>query len=179
MLATLYARSLTGAGRVLLIDADMRRFGITKATPKSAGGLAAFFGGRPLDQCVVPDSVDGLDILTSGTTGSDPGTMLASDRVRELLAATAGYAAVVIDTPPIAVVDDALHLIAQADATVLIARWNRTSFAAIQNALQRMALTGGQVVGVALTGTDMRKYRSGADSPRNFAKRKAYYIAAS
>jgi capsular exopolysaccharide synthesis family protein len=179
MLATLYARSLTGAGRVLLIDADMRRFGITKATAKTAGGLAAFFGGRPLDQCVVPDSVDGLDILTSGTVGADPGAMLASDRVRELLAATSGYAAVVIDTPPIAVVDDALHLIAQADATVLIARWNRTSFAAIQNALQRMALTGGQVVGVALTGTDMRKYRSGADSPRNFAKRKSYYIAAS
>jgi capsular exopolysaccharide synthesis family protein len=185
LLATLYARSLTGGGgRILLVDADLRRLGITRATAKNAGGkdaggLAAFMAGRPLADCVVADIVAGLDILPTGRVAADPGALLASDRVRHLLAAASGYAAIVIDTPPLAVVDDALHPIAQADATVLVARWNRTTLSAIQNALNRLSLAGGQMVGVALTDTDMKKYRSGADSPRNFAKQQAYYITAS
>jgi succinoglycan biosynthesis transport protein ExoP len=180
LLATLYARSRVTAGggkRVLLVYADMRRFGTNK-TP--AGGLQRVLNGQPLAECVVPDIVSGLDILSSAAGDEvDPGMVFSAGGVNDLLAAAAQYDTVIIDTPPIGVVDDALHLIAAADANVLVARWNRTSMAAVRHALRRMTMTGAQVVGVVLTAVDMKKYRSGADSPSSFAKRRAYYIAAS
>ena len=116
LLATLNARSVAAEGRrVLLVDADLCRFG-------------------------------------------------------------SSYTPIVIDTPPVAVVDGALHLAVQADASVPVARWNHTSLTAIYKALGRLSLAGGRLVGVAITATEMRKYRSGADNAKNFVKYSSYYI---
>ena len=178
LLATLYARSqvtLGVQGRVLLIDTDMRRLRNSKAT---TNGLQGVLKGQAIAECIVPDIVSGLDILPSVADGKlDPGTIFSAGNVQGLLHATSHYEAVIIDTPPIGVVDDALHLVAAADASVLVARWNRTSMASIQHALQRIAMTGAQVAGMVLTAADMRKYRSGADSPGNFIRRRAYYVS--
>ncbi len=178
LLATMYARSQVaacGTGRVLLIDTDLRR---RRDGTVSSAGLQGLLRGLPLAECIVADVVPGLDILPSASKGEmDPETVFSASNVRELLAATAAYECVIIDTPPIGVVDDALHLVAAADANVLVARWNRTSLASIQHAVQRIRITGAQVVGVVLTAADMSRYRSGADSPATFVKRRAYYIS--
>ncbi len=178
LLATLYARSQVppcGNGRVLLIDTDLRRLRNARV---STNGLQGVLKGQPLAECIIPDIVSGLDILPSvAEDKQNPETVFSAGNVQDLLAATAEYEAVIIDTPPIGVVDDALHLVAAADANVLVARWNRTSMASIQYALQRIRITGAQVVGVVLTAADMKQYRSGADNPSNFVKRRAYYVS--
>lgn len=180
VLATLYARAMASGGKhVLLVDADLRRCGLTKSIAAGAGrGLAECLTGLPLKECVFHDRVAGVDILAMGGVHGDPGMLLTADRIFNFLAAAKNdYEAIVIDTPPVMVVDDALQLIAQADATVLVARWNRTPLEAIRKVLERVALTSGNVVGVAITAADMRKYRSGPDTPASRARSKSYYLA--
>jgi len=180
VLATLYARAMASGGKhVLLVDADLRRCGLTKSVATGAGyGLAECLTGLPLKECVVHDRVTGVDILATGGVHGDPGMLLTADRIFDFLtAAKNDYEAIVIDTPPVMVVDDALQLIAQADATVLVARWNRTPLEALRKVLERVALTSGNVVGVAITAADMRKYRSGPDTPASRARSRSYYLA--
>lgn len=182
MLATLYARAMASGGKhVLLVDADLRLGGLTKnAAAGTRQGLAECLTGLPLKDCVVYDEVAGIDVLSTGNVHGDPGVLLTANRVFDFLAtARYNYEAVVIDTPPVLVVDDALQLIAQADAAVLVARWNSTPLDAIRKALGRVALSGGNVVGVALTAANMRKYRSGPDTPASRARSKSYYLASS
>ncbi len=182
VLATLYARAMASGGKqVLLVDADLRRCGLTETIAAGAGhGLAECLTGLALKDCVVRDQASGVDVLATGGVQGDPGMLLTAERVIDFLAtARHDYEAIIIDTAPVMVVDDALQLIAQADATVLVARWNRTPLEAIRKALGRVALAGGNVVGVAITAVDMRKYRSGPDTPASRARSKSYYLASS
>ena len=182
VLATSYAHALASGGeRVLLIDADLRRRGLTRNVAIDAKqGLAECLTGLPLEDCIIRDQSGGVDVLPAGHMHSDPGELLTADRVHNVLvAARHQYSAIVVDTPPVTVVDDALQVIAQADATVMVARWNRTPLGAIRKALGRASLADGNVVGVVITAVDMRKYRSGADTPASFAQSKSYYIASS
>lgn len=179
VLAALYARAMASSGKqVLLVDADLRRSGLTKSVAPNAGhGLAECLTGSTLKACIVRDQVSGIDVLATGGVQGDPGMLLTAERVVDFLAAARhGYEAVIIDTPPVLVVDDALQLVAQADATVLVARWNQTSLDAIRKTLGRVALTGGNIVGVAITAADMRKYSSGPDTSASRARSKAYYL---
>ena len=64
-----------------------------------------------------------LDVLVSGPLPPDPGEFAASHRLTEILAQLrATYDLVIIDTPPILWVGDALTLSSQADGLIVIAR---------------------------------------------------------
>jgi capsular exopolysaccharide synthesis family protein len=179
LLSTLYARSLASSGtRVLLIDADLRHRGLTKSTAAQANlGLTEHLGGKTLEECVVRDVVEGVDVLPAGSAGDDPSVLFNAGRVELLLAEAAKtYTAIIVDTAPVGVVDDALHFIARADATVMVARWNSTPLAFISRAVERIGLAGGKLVGLALTAVDMRKYRSQSETPSDFVRYQSYYL---
>ncbi|MDQ6821472.1 MAG: CpsD/CapB family tyrosine-protein kinase, partial [Actinomycetota bacterium] len=64
-----------------------------------------------------------LDILLAGSVPPNPAELLESRRMIELLDAAASmYDIVVIDTPPIGVVSDAIPLAHQVDGVLLISR---------------------------------------------------------
>ena len=178
MLAAAYAGALAEGGqRVLLVDADMRRRGLTQHLGlDGTSGLAQCLTGTPLEACIIRGDT-GVDVLAAGDHVSDPGALLMPDRVQPILtAARQRYAVVILDTPPVTVIDDALPFVAQADAVVMVARWKRTPLASVNNGLARIALTGGNVVGVAMTATNMRKYDPTSDTPVSFSPTKSYYL---
>jgi polysaccharide biosynthesis transport protein len=100
--------------RTLLIDADLRRPGLTRLFElKGQPGLTELLrDDEPLAtrtaRSIYRVADEGLDVMPSGTRPLDPTGLLSSTRFAELLSwATAHYDQVLIDCPPILVASDA------------------------------------------------------------------------
>lgn len=100
-----------GGARVLLIDADMRRPSVHKVVRLSnERGLSQLLAGQARMREVVQRTHDpNLLVITAGRTPSNPSELLASERMRALVAGleTGPFDWIIIDTPPILAVTDA------------------------------------------------------------------------
>jgi capsular exopolysaccharide synthesis family protein len=107
------ALAVSGA-RVLLIDADMRRPSVHKALRMSNDrGLSQLLAGQARMREVVQRTHDpNLLAITAGRTPANPSELLASDRMRALLSGleTGPFDWIIIDTPPVLAVTDAVIL---------------------------------------------------------------------
>jgi capsular exopolysaccharide synthesis family protein len=107
------ALAVSGA-RVLLIDADMRRPSVHKALRMANDrGLSQLLAGQARMREVVQRTHDpNLLAITAGRTPANPSELLASDRMRALLSGleTGPFDWIVIDTPPVLAVTDAVIL---------------------------------------------------------------------
>jgi capsular exopolysaccharide synthesis family protein len=103
-----------GGARVLLIDADMRRPSLHKAMRlPNDRGLAELLSGKARMREVVQRCGDpNLLVIPAGHTPSNPSELLASDRMRAFLhqLSTGPFDWVIIDTPPVLAVTDAVVL---------------------------------------------------------------------
>ena len=162
--------------RVILVDGDMRRPRLHQLFNRPLrGGLSEMIMSGNRGE--VP-SVDGghttsqpnLALVTSGMVPANPSELLSSKRAMLLLRAMeAGFDLVVIDTPPVDAVPDALSLAALTTGTIVIieaGKTNATQAAATISALQKV---GANVIGVVLNkarkrGRDRDYYHSYVDS---------------
>jgi polysaccharide biosynthesis transport protein len=103
-----------GGARVLLIDADMRRPSVHKALRMNNDrGLSQLLAGQARMREVVQRTHDpNLLTITAGRTPANPSELLASDRMRALLSGleTGPFDWIIIDTPPVLAVTDAVIL---------------------------------------------------------------------
>ena len=103
-----------GGARVLLIDADMRRPSVHKALRVANDrGLSQLLAGQARMREVVQRTHDpNLLTITAGRTPANPSELLASDRMRALVSGleTGPFDWVIIDTPPVLAVTDAVIL---------------------------------------------------------------------
>ena len=101
-----------GGARVLLIDADMRRPSVHKALRMTNDrGLSQLLAGQARMREVVQRTHDpNLLVITAGRTPANPSELLASDRMRALLTGleTGPFDWIIIDTPPVLAVTDAV-----------------------------------------------------------------------
>ncbi len=111
-LAVAYAQS---GKRTLLIDADMRRPGLTPLLDlKGPKGLSVVLRGvGPIDQAVAenvfPSIATNLDVIPSGPRPINPTELLGSARFSELLSwAETHYDQILVDSPPALVSDTAI-----------------------------------------------------------------------
>ena len=71
--------------------------------------------------------------------------------LRLLEAARFAYDITIIDTPPLNAVADALPFAAEADSVLMMARWNGTSAADLDAALETLAQIGATPCGMVVT----------------------------
>jgi succinoglycan biosynthesis transport protein ExoP len=146
-------------GRVLLIDADLRRPSIHKTLgmgPRS--GLSNVLTGTvKLDKAIAPTSIlPNLFVLPAGTPPPDPAELLASTEMRDLLTELREqYDHIVVDTPPSLSVTDAVVLSPRADAVILVIRAEQTTKQSLLRARELLAQVNAKVVGVLLNAVDL------------------------
>ena len=103
-----------GGSRVLLIDADMRRPGLHKTMGLQNGtGLSHLLVGQArVRDAVQRTSEPNLVAITAGRTPPNPSELLSSERMNNLLAnlSSGPFDWVIIDTPPVLAVTDAVIL---------------------------------------------------------------------
>jgi polysaccharide biosynthesis transport protein len=140
--------------RVLLVDADMRRSGVqSRLGMQGERGLSSCLAGsRDAAELIKPmPGGMGLHVLPSGQTPPNPVELLDSERMRELISHwREQYDQIIIDTPPMVGLSDALVLSPVADAVLLVARSAQTSRQSLSRARDILARINAHTVGVII-----------------------------
>jgi capsular exopolysaccharide synthesis family protein len=143
--------------QVILVDADLhqptqhRYFQVIN----NVGVTTALLGNLELiDKMLKPTATPNLQLLTSGPLPPNPAELLGSKRMQELLAKLKTKAdIVVIDSPPITVISDAVVLATHVDGVLLVLRSRKTRLEQARNALNALAQVHANVLGAVLNGT--------------------------
>ena len=120
--AALFAESLARLGsKVLLVDADLRRPGLTATFKVDAPtGLGAVLEGRALlSEAVTRGWVDGLWVLPT-KPNADAGDLIARRFEEVLREARRSYDVVIVDTPPLIGTDDARTIVTVSDGVLIV-----------------------------------------------------------
>jgi polysaccharide biosynthesis transport protein len=151
---------------VLLIDADLRCGSVAAAFEiHNAPGLSELLEGKvQLEGVLHRVEVGGmgkLSIIASGLVPSNPGGVLLSDEMRELIEqAEREYDVVIVDSPPLNVVADAAILSGITHGVVLVARAGMTACAALAYATEQLRLVRAPLFGTILNDIEPKKYSS-------------------
>lgn len=155
------ALALAQLGKVLLVDADMRRPTVARSfalDAKSAGLSDVVAGTTTLDEAV-HHVEGGLDVLTAGTMPPDPLEVMSNSRFSELLETLRErYERVIIDSAPVEVVSDARVLASKADAVIYVVKADDTPHPGIRAGLKNLDAVGTPVMGVVLNQLDPDKH---------------------
>ena len=150
------ALSFAQAGqRVLLIDCDLRKPKIARLLSMSAenGLVNVLMDLNKLKESIGTYEDTKLDVLFCGTIPPNPSELLGSERMKELLTLLRGqYDYIVLDTPPINVVTDAVVLRYVVDGYLFVVRANQSERGEIMHALDQLEYAQAKVLGFALNG---------------------------
>ena len=159
------ALTLADSGaNVLLVDADIRKprihslLGLNNAT-----GLSTYLAGQvDLDKVIhkvplVGNALRGtLHAMPSGPFPPNPAELLGSQRMRETLAMLRErYDFIVVDSPPVLPVTDAVVLSGLVDGVVLVARGRETPIDVVVQARDRLRFAGAKILGVVLNDVEL------------------------
>ena len=140
----------------LLVDADLRG-----PRQQELFGLAPDSGVADLlrvhdfyERAVVQvPAVGNLGVLCAGAVPSSPQELVSGPAFIDLLrAASARFAVIVVDTPPVLDFADAQIIAARAGGCLLVTRRHRTRLADVEAVKERLKPTGAQVVGAVING---------------------------
>ncbi len=142
--------------RVLIVDSDLRRpriHRLFRGSPSAAGGLQDVLrGNQAWIQAVRTDEDSGADYLTAYDRTDSPVALLGSGHWHEFLRqARRIYDLVILDSPPIMQVADALTLADYADTVIFVVGAKTTRRQTVQEALRRFAATGRPILGTVLS----------------------------
>ena len=155
-LAVAYAQKGT---RTLLIDADLRK--PTQHylfSQEMHVGLSNYIRRDiSIESCVQQVILEDCEfsIITSGAIMSNPNDLLASSKMTAALQEVKQlYDVVIIDTPPVNVVSDALILAKKVDGVLLVVHADKTNKQSAKNAVKKLRLVNANILGVVANGTD-------------------------
>ena len=140
--------------RVVLVSCDLRRprLGEFFGVDEKSGLTAVLRGERTLEQELqqVP-GYDCLQVLGAGTLPSNPAEVLNGPKARQVFAALReNFDLVLVDSPPVLPVTDAMVLSTYADGTLVVVAAGQTRHAALHRAAERFAQAKAPLVGIVL-----------------------------
>lgn len=149
-------------GRVLLIDADMRRPGISKPLKLTlAKGLSGILTrAYEYDPQLLSrlDPVAGLALLPSGPVPTNPAELLSSERMEALIKQLRQeFDHIILDSPPVLPITDATVLSTLVDGAVMVVECDKTTRAALSRACGVIDQAGGNIIGTVLNKVDARR----------------------
>jgi capsular exopolysaccharide synthesis family protein len=145
--------------RTLLIDTDMRRPRLHKSTgvAQSPGLSNLLIGDDDYDALIKPTEVANLFVLPCGPTPPNPAELLLTKRFETVLAELAKrFDRVILDSPPIQPVTDAIVLSKRVDGVVLVVRASKTMRDELRRSAKMVRDVGGSIVGVIVNELDTR-----------------------
>lgn len=144
----------SAGGRVLLIDADLRKPRIADylGIVGTVGLVDVLIGRAKLDD-VLQKVLDGhLTVLPAGAIPPNPTELLGSRAMASLMdELRQRFDVVVLDTPPLLPVIDAAVLAPLTDGAIVVSRCRRTTRAQLDAAVGALDAVGARALGVVLT----------------------------
>lgn len=152
------ALALAQTKRTLLIDADMRRpqVGVRLGLTAGAKGLSNLVtGSATLKDCVHQVEGSALLVMPSGDVPPNPLDLLVSQRFKDVLRHLQPQLDfIIIDTPPVELVSDAVAIAPMATSTIYVVRATETPVPVIRKGMNRLQRSGANIMGVIVNGLD-------------------------
>ena len=149
-----------GGARVLLIDADMRRPGLHRAmNVQNEIGLSHILVGQARVRDAVQETAEpNLFVIAAGRLPPNPSELLGSDRMRTFMAnlQSGPFEWVVIDTPPVLAVTDAVLVARAASSVVFVVGSEMTRRVHAERAIETLMNGRPPSIGVVLNRVDLR-----------------------
>lgn len=136
--------------KVLIVDADMRRGHISKYynTPNTPGLSDVLSEAVDVQEAIFSSVENMADILPAGTRPNNPSELLMQPRFAELLdQLDTKYDLILIDTPPVLAVTDAIIIGAHAHENIVVLRSGMHNPREIRQLMQRFSQAGLHISG--------------------------------
>lgn len=163
--------------KVVIVDSDLRKPKLHKYFDlENKVGLSNVLSGvydGSDNKYLQKTNVENLDLISSGHVPPNPIELLSSENMHELLnTLEETYDFVILDTPPVNIVSDALVLSEKVTGYIMVARSNYTEYDALNVAMANFELANIKPMGIVLNDFNRKqtKYSSGGKY-----KYKTYY----
>lgn len=145
--------------KTIIIDTDLRKPKVAKNFKIKGPGLADFIAGNnTLEQCISTDKQSNIDVLPAGSPPPNPQELLASNQFKQLIHdLKQRYDKIIIDTPPILAVSDAMIVAKQSDTLLFVIKAASTKESQIKASLKRLQQANLNIGGVILNQVDLQK----------------------
>ena len=154
------ARTFAAAGdQVVVVDCDLRRPMIqTHFNVRRHQGLTNFLVSNDESswrEYVKPTDVAGVQVITSGPLPPNPPQVFGNERfIRLIQTLKSSYDWVLVDSPPVGTLTDAIILSSLVDMVVLVVRYQQTDRDVIRRAVAGLRNVGANLVGAVLNDVD-------------------------
>ena len=153
--AQLAARCGNAGMSTLLIDSDFRRAALCQLLddPEGPGLSDVLKDEATIDEVAIPVQGGTFYLLPAGTPIQDTGRLLQSPKFGQLISQLRQlYDLIIIDSPPVLPVPDALILGRWADGAVIAARYDISRFPQVERARRQLDNAGIAVLGTVING---------------------------
>jgi capsular exopolysaccharide synthesis family protein len=160
-------------GRALFLEADLRRPRVAESNQqvRPAPGLTSVLSGHAkLGEAVQTVALGGaradagemrtMDVIVAGPVPPNPVDLIESDRMREIVRQVEEqYDLVVIDSPPMSVVSDAIPLVKQANGVIVVARLGKSRRESVSHLHVQLQNLNAAVLGVVVNSRKAERLR--------------------
>lgn len=164
--------------RCIVLDCDLRASNLANCLGyPDRVGLADFLSGNAeMEEVLEIDPKTGVHFIGAGARSPHPIELLSSERMRQLLRGLAQvYDLVLLDTPPILAVSDALVLMREVDATAFLVRWEKTDRKTAKAGVKLAQEAHANIAGVALSYVDVRRHAQYDYADSGYYYNKSYH----
>ncbi len=147
-----------GGQETILLDGDLRLPKVNRLFKLSNNrGFSEVFIDNNLsfEEVIQKSQIEGLSILTSGSPPPNPSELLDTKRAREIVSNLAEQTdIVVIDSPPLLAVTDAVALSQYVDGVILMVRVASTKAGMLKTAIERLRRVDANLLGILMIDID-------------------------
>lgn len=149
--------------KTVLIDCDMRRSQASRVAdlPPGAKGITNFVAGADMKDCLfaMPDSP--LMVMPVGDLPPNPLELLLSQRFKDALKQLSDeFEMVIIDSPPVELVSDALVLAPLTTSVAFVVKAMSSPAPLVRKSLTRLQRAGGRILGIMVNHLDFDRARA-------------------
>ncbi|KJR41210.1 Exopolysaccharide synthesis protein [Candidatus Magnetoovum chiemensis] len=158
---------------VLLLDLDLRRPSAhTFFNKTSAKGITNVLADTmTLDEAIEKTDIKGLDLLLSGPIPPDPSRLIESEKIKNIIEALKQkYSLIIIDTPPVVSVNDAVVIGKLVDGAVYVVEAGRASGSMVNHFVDAASKANINIFGLILN-----KFRPHASNYYHYYQHYRYY----
>jgi len=149
--------------RTLIIDADFRKPGIEKifGVEGKPGLSDAIIGEVSWREGIKATRYKNLYLLPVGNIPPNPVELLASDKMTGVLSEIRNeYEYILLDTPPVLPLTDAVVLTRKVDGAILVLRYHRVEIEAVLRAKERFESVDAPLLGAILNAVEISRFHS-------------------
>ena len=148
--------------RILLVDCDLRLpTDAKKLNAQQSPGLTNLLVGMCTLDEAIQQLPSGLDVLAAGDIPPNPSELLGSPRMEQLMKELESrYEYIILDTPPVCTVADAVILSKMASGVILVVRQGVATREYVNNALEKLRVANAKILGIVMTGAVNEKTKS-------------------